>query len=141
MSLQDGCKCCQKSLCLLAVDFHNSRALLACNLLPRNHCSGESSVTTNVIVKSADHLPPLQMASRQIQPLQPAPLRQNSACLDLLSPAVHLRPTAADRDGTYYGAVDWSCLGVQCLWLVVPGGVVGIYCKLSVLYTSLRRPS
>ena len=141
MSPQDGCKCRQKSLCLLAVDFHNSRALLACNLLPRNHCSGESSVTSNVIVKSADHLPPPSSASRQIQPLQPAPVRQNSACLDLLSPAVCVRPTAADWDGTYYGAVDWSCLGVQCLWLVVLGGVVGIYCKLSVLYTSLRRLS
>ena len=64
MSPQDGCKCCQKSLCLLAVDFHNSRALLACNLLPRNHCSGESSVTTNVIVKSADHLPPCRCPAK-----------------------------------------------------------------------------
>ena len=130
-----------KSLCLLAVDFHNSRALLACNLLPRNHCSGESSVTSNVIFRQLTTSPPPSSASRQIQPLQPAPLRQNSACLDLLSPAVQLRPTAADRDGTYYGAVDWSCLGVQCLWLVVLGGAVGIYCKLSALYTSHRRPS
>ena len=111
MSPQDGCKCCQKSLCLLAVDFHNSRALLACNLLPRNHCSGESSVTTNVIVKSADHLPPTLV---DVPPNSSSATGATASKFCLLGLAQSRRPTAS-----YCRRPGWNLLWSR--WLVLLG--------------------